>query len=261
MDIADPQNSGRAAIVTGGNKGVGRGIVYRLVKAGINVCICYNSSESFALETQEKADEIAAGRSFLYKCDVSLRDDVKAMAKETVRRFGSLDILVNNAALQPNFPLGMYDMEMFKKIWDVNIGGYFLCLQECLPYLKKSDCPRVVNIASIHAKRPSVFDAGYSMTKSAVKMFTREAAVELAGYNITVNYITLGACKIERKTGSFGGRWSVSVPDKAKTKTSFPLGRITHPEDVGALIVYLAGKESEIITGTGIRVDGASVLL
>ncbi|MCL2816070.1 MAG: SDR family oxidoreductase [Oscillospiraceae bacterium] len=240
---------------------MGRGIVYSLVKAGINVCICYNSSEDFALETQEKANEIAAGRSFLYKCDVSVRDEVKAMAAKTAGRFGGCDLLVNNAALQPNFPLGMYGMETFRRIWDVNIGGYFLCLQECLPYLKRSDCPRVVNIASIHSKRPSVFDAGYSMTKSAVKMFTREAAIELAKYKITVNCITLGACQIEGKTGSFGGRWSVSVPEKAKTKTSFPLGRIARPKDVGDFIVYLAGKESEIITGTGIRIDGGSALL
>ena len=250
----------RVAIVTGGNKGVGRGIVYSLVEAGIKVCICYNSSEDFALETLEKANQIAENHAFLYKCDVSVRDNVRDMIKETVKRFGQIDILVNNAALQPNLPVGMYDIETFRKIWDVNIGGYFLCLQECLPYLKLSDCPRVVNITSIHAKRPSVFDAGYSMTKGAIKMFTREAAIELAKYNITVNYITLGACKIERKTGGWG-KWSLTVNEKARTKTSFPLGRIATPKDVGNMIVYLADEKSEIITGTGIRIDGGSVLL
>ena len=257
----DNINNNRVAIVTGGNKGVGRGIVYSLVRAGIKVCICYNSSEDFALETLEKANEIAGDHAFLYKCDVSVRDNVKAMAAETFRRFGRLDILVNNAALQPNYPVGMYDIELFKKIWDVNIGGYFLCLQECLPYLKQSDCARVINITSIHAKRPSVFDAGYSMTKNAIKMFTREAAIELAKYKITVNYIILGACRIERKTGDFGGVFSVRMPEKARTRTSFPLGRIPVPKDVGDLTVYLAGRESEIITGTGIRIDGGSMLL
>ena len=257
MDI---QNSGKAAIVTGGNKGVGRGIVYSLVRAGFKVCICYNSSENFALETIEEANRIADNHAFLYKCDVSVRDNVNAMTEETVRRFGVIDLLVNNAALQPNLPVGMYDIEMFRKIWDINIGGYFLCLQECLPYLKQSDCPRVVNISSIHAKRPCVFDVGYSMTKNAIKMFTREAAVELAKYKITINYITLGACKIERKTGNF--KWtSAHVPDKAKTKPSFPLGRTARPKDVGDLIVYLAGEESGIITGTGIRIDGGSILV
>ena len=254
----------RVAIVTGGNKGVGRGIVYSLVKAGIKVCICYNSSEDFALETLEKANEIADNHAFLFKCDVSVRDNVKAMAEETVRRFGKIDILVNNAALQPNLPIGMYNMETFKKIWDINVGGYFLCLQECLPYLKQSECPRVINITSIHAKRPSVFDAGYSMTKNAIKMFTREAAVELARYKITVNYIILGGCRIERKTGSDSldfGIFNLRTPEKARLKTSFPLGRIAVPKDVGDLIVYLSGKESEIITGTGIRVDGGSSLL
>lgn len=252
----------KTAIVTGGNKGVGRGIVYSLVKAGIKVCVCYNTSEDFALETLEKANEIADNHAFLHKCDVSIRDNVKAMVAETVRRFGRIDILVNNAALQPNLPVGMYEIETFKKIWDINIGGYFLCLQECLPYLKQAECPRVVNISSVHAKRPSVFDAGYSMTKNAIKMFTREAAIELAKYKITVNYITLGACRIEQKTsGSDFGRFSAHVPKEARVKTSFPLGRIPVPKDVGDLIVYLSGEESGIITGAGIRIDGGSVLL
>jgi len=255
-------NNNKVAIVTGGNKGVGRGIVYSLVKAGVKVCICYNSSEDFAFETLKKANEINDNHAFLYQCDVSVRDNVKSMTEETVGRFGKIDLLVNNAALQPNLPVGKYDMDLFRKVWDVNIGGYFLCLRECVPYLKQSDCPRVVNIASIHAKRPSIFDAGYSMTKHAIKMFTREAAIELAKYKITVNYITLGACRIERKTDmANSGHFSVHTPDKARTKTSFPLGRIVHPKDVGDLIVYLASKESEIITGTGIRVDGGSVLL
>ena len=258
----------KVAIVTGGNKGVGRGIVYSLVKAGFKVCICYNSSEDFAIETLKKAkefcklNEIAENNAFLYKCDVSVRDNVKSMVEETVKRFGGIDILVNNAAMQPNLPVGMYSMETFAKIWDINIGGYFLCLQECLPYLKKSECPRVINIASIHAKRPSVFDVGYSMTKNAIKMFTREAAIELAKYKITVNYIILGACRIERKTSAENfGVFSTHTPEKARTKTSFPLGRIPVPKDVGDLIVYLSGEESDIITGSGIRIDGGSMLL
>ena len=256
------ETGNKTAIVTGGNKGVGRGIVYSLIRADINVCIGYNSSENFALETLEKANKIAEGRAFLHRCDVSVRDEVRGMAKATVSRFGGIDILINNAAMQPNFPLGKYDMETFAKIWDINVGGYFLCLQECLPYLKQSGCPRVVNISSIHAKRPSVFDAGYSMTKNAIVMFTREAAIELAKYKITVNYITLGACRIEGKTRTPNfGEFDVHIPNAARTKGSFPLGRIPVPKDVGDLIVYLAGEESGIITGTGIRIDGASMLL
>ena len=259
-DNKDLQKEDRVAIITGGNKGVGRGIVYRFLKAGIKVCICYNSSEDFAAETIEKANEIAPGNVFLYKCDVSVRDNVKSMMEETVKRFGKIDILVNNAAIQPNLPVGMYEMEVFKKVWDINIGGYFLSLQECLPYLKQSECPRVVNITSIHAKRPAVFDTGYSMTKNAIKMFTREAAIELAQYNITVNYIILGACRVERKTGDFG-TFNLHIKEKARVKTMFPLGRIAVPKDVGELAIYMVSRENEIMTGSGIRIDGGSVLL
>ena len=252
----------KVAIVTGGNKGVGRGIVYSLARAGVKVCICYNSSESYALETLKEANKIAENSAFLYKGDISRRENANKMAAETAERFGAIDILVNNAAMQPNLPVGKYNMEIFSRIWDINIGGYFLCLQECLPWLKKSDCPRVINIASVHARRPSVFDAGYSMTKSAIKMFTREAAIELAKYGVTANYITLGSCAIEQKTSAEDfGVFDLHIPDGARTKTTFPLGRIPYPKDVGDLVVYLAGKESEMITGTGIRIDGASMLL
>ena len=250
--------AGKKAIVTGGNKGVGRGIVYALVKSGADVLIIYNSSQDFADETLIKANEIRPDSTYLYKADISKREEVRGAVAMAIDKLGGIDVLINNAALQPNMLLEDYDIEMFKRIWNINIGGYFMMTQECLPYLKQSHSPRIINTSSVHGVRPSLFDAGYSMTKSAIRMFTREAAIELAKYGITVNCITLGACRIEGKTGGFG--FPIHWLPETRTVTSHPLG-ITEPGDVGELAVFLAGEGGRIISGTAIRQDGASTLL
>jgi glucose 1-dehydrogenase len=201
----------------------------------------------------------AGGEAFLYKADVSQREEARSMVEETVRRYGGLDILVNNAAMQPYKFIGGYDAATFEWLWDINIGGYCRMVQESLPYLRRSACPRIVNISSVHSKRPTVFDPGYAMTKAAIRMFTREAAIELAKDHITVNRIELGACKIEQKTGNYPS-FAYTLPEE-NANPAFPLGRIVYPEDVGNLVLYMASPEAEILTGTGVRLDGGSMLI
>lgn len=249
---------GTVALVTGGGKGVGGGVARALCAAGAKVCVGYNSSEELAQKTLKDILDVG-GEAFLYRADIADRAQIRAMAQETARRYGGIDVLVNNAAMQPNRYIGEYDEERFRWLWEINIGGYWRATQECLPYLKKSACPRIVNVSSVHAKRPAVFDAGYSMTKSAIRMFTREAAIELARYGITVNRIDLGACKIEGKTGQFVFR--IHWPEGTHEHPSQPLGDITTPADVGALVVYLASPEAKNLTGAGIRLDGGAMLM
>jgi len=244
---------GRVALITGGGKGVGAGIGRVFAAHGIRVCLGYNSSEELAHKTL--ADIISAGGdAFLFKGDISNRAQIEAMVGETVARYGALDILVNNAALQPNRFIRQYDRDTFTKLWEINIGGYFRATQACLPYLKQSDNARIINISSIHGKRPTMFDPGYAMTKGAIRMFTREAALELARYDITVNTIDLGACHIEGKTGNYPFR--IYWPEELRKNNSVPLGRIAKPEDAGELALYLAGPGASNTTGAGIRLDG-----
>lgn len=248
---------GTIVIVTGGGKGVGGGIVRVFAEAGAKICINYNSSESLAKKTLKQAEK-AGGEAFLYQADVSDRQQVKAMVDETVRRFGGVDALVNNAALQPNRFIKEYDPEMFSWLWNINIGGYWLTTQECLPYLRKSKCGRIVNISSIHSKRPTVFDPGYAMTKAAIDMFTKETALELARDKITVNTVVLGACQIEGKT--IETKFRVTRYPGEYKNSPFPLNEWTVPEDVGHLVQFLASEKASKITGAGIRLDGASML-
>lgn len=249
---------GTVAIVTGGGKGVGGGIARELCAAGARVCINYHSSERLARATLDGI-LAAGGEAFLYQADVSDGRQVEAMAAETAARYGGIDLLVNNAAMQPNRFIGEYDAQTFTWLWEINIGGYWRAVKACLPYLKKSACPRIVNISSVHGKRPSVFDPGYSMTKAAIRMFTREAAIELAREGITVNCIDLGSCRIEGKTGGSPMR-TCSLPGEHKNPVN-PLGCISQPEDVGGLVLYLASPEAGRMTGSGIRLDGGAMLI
>lgn len=246
----------RTALVTGGGKGVGAGVVKALAARGIRCCINCNTHPDMAQNTLRAVTE-AGGDGFVFRADVSDPEQLKKMAEEIIRRWGRLDILVNNAALQPNLFIDQYDADTLKKIWNINIGGYFHAVRACLPYLRQSDCGRVVNISSIHGKRPTGFDAGYAMTKGAIRMFTRELALELYRDGITVNAIDLGGCRIEFKTGKAPFTALAPVDCRNPAETGY---RLVTPRDVGEMVCYLCSPEASSITGDGIRLDNGYVL-
>jgi len=252
-------HTGTVALVTGGGKGVGAGIARALCEAGVRVCVGYHSSEALAQKTL--ADIVSrGGEAFLYKADVADRSQIRAMAKAAADQYGGIDVLVNNAAMQLNRFAREYDADTFRWLWDINIGGYWHATQECLPYLKRSETPRIVNVSSIHGKRPGVFDPGYAMTKGAIRMFTREAALELGAFGITVNAIDLGGCKLEEsKTGKHA--YKVYWPKETRENPGLPLSRVCAPEDVGALVLYLISPEAGMMTGSGIRLDAGMALV
>ena len=250
-------NENRTALVTGGGKGVGAGIVKALAARGIRCCINCNAHPDMAADTLRAVEE-AGGEGFVWQADVSDPEQIRGMTEEIIRRWGRLDILVNNAAMQPNLYIDQYDAEKLRKLWNINIGGYFHAARACLPWLRKSECGRIVNISSIHGKRPTCFDAGYAMTKGAIRMFTRELALELYDDGITVNAIDLGGCIIEFKTGE--AKMQAYAPLECRNpEMSWP--RMVEPTDVGELVCYLCSPEAAAITGDGIRLDKGLVLV
>ena len=253
--IGNPDN--RVALVTGGGKGVGAGIVRVLAARGVRCCINCNSNPGMAEQTL-KAVEAAGGKAFVFQADVSDTSQVNGMVEAIIDRWGRLDILVNNAAMQRNLFIDEYDYDALRRMWEINIGGYFRAARACLPHLRKSPCGRVVNICSIHGKRPTCFDAGYAMTKGAIRMFTRELALELYADGITVNAIDLGGCEIEFKTGNPPMRFK--TPRECKNP-GLPLMRLVKPEDVGEMVWYLCSEGAGAVTGDGIRLDKGAVLL
>ena len=248
----------RVALVTGSGKGVGAGIVRVLCAQGIRCLINCNTNRSMA-EENLKAIRASGGEAFIVQADVADPSQAQDMVDAVIQRYGRLDILVNNAAMQYNRFIDEYDLDLIRHQWDINVGGYWRMIRAAYPYLKASPCGRIINIGSVHGKRPTCFDAGYAMTKAAIKMLTREAALELQKDGITVNCISLGGCRIEFKTGhpAFHSYRPRKVVNPA-------LGRrvsLVMPEEVGHAILYLIRPEASIVTGDCIRIDGGQMLV
>lgn len=247
----------RVALVTGSGKGVGAGVIRVLTSHGIRCCINCNTNRTLAEELLKEVTD-AGGEAFICQADITVPEEREALVKAVIEHYGRLDVLVNNAAMQPNLFIDQYTAESFKRLWDINIGGYFRMTRACLPYLKESPAGRIVNVSSVHGKRPTGFDAGYAMTKGAIRMFTRELALELGIYGITVNTVDLGGCKIEFKTGNapFQG---VGIPE-TRNPGEIWHPEMVYPEDVGKLVWYLM-TDGSAVNGAGIRVDNGGMLV
>ena len=165
---------GKVAIVTGAGTGIGKGIAIDLARNGAKVAINYNSSANGAEDTKKQIEEFG-GEAFTIKADVADKTQVIEMMRKTVETYGGIDILVNNAALQTNQRLFEYNETDFYNVMRVNVKGYFLCMQAALPFLKQKETGRIINISSVHAKRPTDFDTVYCMTKGAIKMLTKRS--------------------------------------------------------------------------------------
>jgi glucose 1-dehydrogenase len=251
---------GKAAIVTGSSTGIGQGIALALAQAGAVVAVTYNIDPP--AETQRLIKE-AGGISVAVKTDMRDRDSIRNLCAETHKAFGRIDILVNNAAVQLDKPIVDYIDDEFEWIMNVNLKGYWRCIQEALPYLKQAIYGRIINVSSIHGKRPTCFDPLYGATKGGIKMLTREAALALGKYGITVNAISPGATKIAPRTNK------AMIPADVETRTvefnNFPpgdflSGRVGYPYDMGYIAAFLADERSQFITGTTIRADGGAMM-
>jgi glucose 1-dehydrogenase len=261
--------AGKIALVTGAGTGIGKGVALELGKRGVKVAVHYNQSDAGALDTKKQIDE-AGGDSFIVQANVAHKNEIDRMVKEVVDHYGGIDILVNNAALQLNYPFFEYDDAKFDRMMSINLKGYWQCIQAVVPYMKAQNSGRIIIMSSVHSKRPTDFDIVYGMTKGGIRMLARESAVELAKYQITVNTIEPGAINVgvqsARESKPFYTPEEKEKAEKMKRSSDdflkkFPLGRVGLPKDVANMVCYIASDESEFMTGTAIRLDGASILL
>ena len=253
--------AGKTALVTGAGTGIGQGIAIALAERGVRVAVHYNSSADGAKETLRQIEAIG-GEAFIVQANVANKAEIDRMTATVADRYGGIDILVNNAALQLNRDLLDYTPEEFDRVMNVNLKGYWQCMQSALPYMKNRPNGRVILISSVHGKRPSDFDPVYAMSKGGIKMLAREAAIELAQYGITVNVIEPGAVLVARTAPK-----QVEMTEEERKafeirfRKKFPLGRVGLPKDVASLVCYIASEETEYLSGAAIRLDGANMLL
>lgn len=257
------------ALVTGAGTGIGKGIALALAKRGARIGVNYHASERGAREVLEQI-AAAGSEGILLQADVADRRQIDEMVERVVDRFGRLDILVNNSAVQKNLGLLEYGDAAYDQVMNVNLRGYFHCIQAVIPQMKKQRAGRIINISSVHGKRPTDFDPVYSMAKGGIKMLTRECAIELAQYGITVNVIAPGAVDVGIRSSMQSPVAPPQQPPLSEREREerekrrlrrFPLGRVGLPSDIGHLACFFASDESEFITGASLRADGGSMLL
>jgi glucose 1-dehydrogenase len=191
------------------------------------------------------------------------RDSIRSLFAEAFEHYGRIDIHVNNAAVQLNKALFEYTEADYDWLMTVNVKGYWRAIQEVVPYMKKARYGRIINVASIHDKRPTGFDAIYGTAKGGVKMLTREAALALGPYGITVNTLSPGAVRVPPSAV----KKPMTRPPVGETLDfynyppgNFLSGRVGQPYDMGFLVAFMADERSVFMTGSDIRSDGGVMM-
>ena len=247
-----PLLAGRTALVTGGTRGIGRGIAEVLCGAGARVVI----SGRDQVRGEEVAEEISAQGSpcRFRRADVRSLEDLESAATYARDQFGSLDVLVHNAGVYPEVPLAQMAEADWDLVHDTNLKSAFFAFRACLPFLKDSSAGRIIFISSITGPvtgYPGL--AHYGASKAGVDGFMRTAAIEVAPFGITINAVAPGSIRTE-------GLADLGPQAIAAMEALIPLKRLGEPRDVAGAVLYLASDLASFVTGQSVVVDGGQTL-
>ncbi|MGB9629020.1 MAG: SDR family NAD(P)-dependent oxidoreductase [Thermodesulfobacteriota bacterium] len=241
---------GKAAVVTGGGRGIGRAICIAFAREGGNVVVNFASKEQPAQEVVAMIEKMGQ-KAVAVKGNVAVKEDVERIIKTCVDHFGKIDILVNNAgATRPGMLYKMTE-EQWAEVIDIHLKGPFLCIQAASKYMMEQKSGKIINVTSAAGISGTKGQINYSSAKGGIIALTKSAARELAGYGITVNVISPGYVSTE-------------MTEKIRTDPKLReiyigrilLGRFAEPEEVAPAFVFLASDEANYITGQLICVDG-----
>jgi NAD(P)-dependent dehydrogenase (short-subunit alcohol dehydrogenase family) len=248
----------RTIIVTGGGKGIGKAIALEFAKHGADVVIADIDLDN-AVQTSEEIGKLGI-QSIPLKIDVTKEEDAQKMAEETVKRFGKIDVLCNNAGVLRMSLVEDTELEDWEFQFDVNCKGVFLCSKAVIPYMKEKKRGRIINTASQAGKTGLSLLTPYCASKAAVILFTKGLALEMAPYNILVNSVCPGTVNTDMTAQEavwaserFGG-----TPESFIQKWTdvIPLKRFAEGEDIAKVIIMLASDYTNYMTGQAINVTG-----
>ena len=240
--------TGKRALVTGGSRGIGAAIAQALAANGADVAITYQNSAKNA-ESIVASIEKLGRRGLAIEADNADPDAIKRAVSKTVETLGSLDILVNNAALGLVGPVAQVDLAQFQTMMDVNVRGPFVAAQAAIPHLREGG--RIISIGSAAAERvPFPGITAYAMSKSALLSFTRGLSRELGAQGITVNLVQPGSTNTEANPADG------ESADFQRTLSS--IGRYAEPREIADAVVFLASPAASMVTGIALTVDGGA---
>jgi 3-oxoacyl-[acyl-carrier protein] reductase len=244
--------TGRVALVTGGSRGIGKGIVQRLAGAGAKVAFVYHSNQGAA--DSLVADLHGIGREALaVQGDAAKKEDADRIVEEVLARWGKIDILVNNAGIIRDGLLATMTSEQWHEVIETNLTSVFNFCQAVTRPMMSARYGRIVNMSSVSADFSNPGQANYAASKAGIEGFTRCMATELARRNITVNAVAPGFIETDMTA-------AVMNAAGEQIKKSIPVRRLGKPEDVAYAVHFLVTEEAGYITGQVLKVDGGLTL-
>jgi 3-oxoacyl-[acyl-carrier protein] reductase len=241
--------AGKVALVTGAARNIGRAIARSLAAGGASVMVNARTSRTEAEKTVEMIGSTAA----MHIADVTKPDEVKALVDATVKRFGRLDFLVNNAAVRYDTAFSSISYEEWRQVLAIVLDGAFLCAQAALPHLIRAGGGTIINIGGQTGHKGASERAHVITAKAGLAGMTKALALDLAPHKITVNCVVPGS--IESQRGLPG------VPERpADRRAPPPIGRRGEPEEIAAMVRMLCGPDARFITGQAIHVNGGGYL-
>ncbi len=241
---------GKTAIVTGASRGIGKATALALAEVGAKVVVNYARSSSAAEEVVKTIVD-AGGDAIALQADVSQPEEVNSLIKETLAKYGSIDVLVNNAGITQDNLMMRMKLEQWQAVINLNLTGVFLCTKAVTKTMLKQRSGRIINIASVTGQMGNPGQANYSAAKAGVIGFTKTVAKELASRGVTANAVAPGFIETD-----------MTHDLKADDILKFiPLGRYGKPEEIAGMIRFLAADPAAAyITGQVFNVDGGMVM-
>lgn len=241
----------KVCLVTGASRGIGREIAIDLSK-DYDLIINYGGSKDKALEVQ-KICEANGSNTLVYQCDVSNMEQVEKMYEEIIKKYGRIDVVVNNAGIAHGAPITSMTEELWDKVLDINLKGVFNSCKFASKYMKEQKSGRIINMSSVLGMVGSANLTNYSASKAGVIGLTKALAKELGQYEVTVNAVAPGYI-VTDMTDQFDENTN------KKIMAMLPIKRFGKPEDISNMVMFLASDKSNYITGQIISVNGGLVI-
>jgi len=252
---------GKVALITGGGQGIGSAIAQRFASDGAKICITGRS--------QAKLDSIAAslpaGSATICAGDVSKYEDATRMVEKTVTFGGRIDVLVNNAGIDPGGSVADLDPAIWREVIEINLTGPFLMMKAAIPYMIKNGGGSIINIASLGGLRCLPGMPAYASSKAGLIMLTQQVALDYGQYKVRSNVVCPGGTRTAMTENSLGALRQVLNTDLEGVfkvvSSGVPLRRFAAPDEITGICSYLAGDDSSFMTGSVLLIDGGSAVV